>query len=90
MNRYFYAPGMMYPYWVVSEEKDWPKEGDLTKVAMNSAADTDMGDLYGDEFEKFFPRAFEISEEQYHGQTISPRDGLRWSYLVRLMEKATP
>lgn len=56
---------MMYPYWVVSEERDWPNEGDVTKVAMNRGAETDMSDLYGDEFEKFFPNAIEITREEY-------------------------
>ena len=68
MNRYFKVPGMMYPYWILSEELDWPKPGDRTLVAMNSAADTDMGDLYGDEFEKFFPNAVEITKEEYEAR----------------------
>lgn len=65
MNKFYRVPGMMYPYWVVSEERDWPNEGDVTKVAMNRAAQTDMSDLYGDEFEKFFPNAIEITREEY-------------------------
>lgn len=65
MNKFYRVPGMMYPYWVVSEERDWPNEGDVTKVAMNRGAETDMSDLYGDEFEKFFPNAIEITREEY-------------------------
>ncbi|AEK09471.1 hypothetical protein LITTLEE_89 [Mycobacterium phage LittleE] len=68
MTRYFYVPGMMYPYWIVSEEEDWPRPGDATTVAMNSAASTDMGNLYGDEFSQFFPHAVEITKEQYEAR----------------------
>lgn len=68
MNRYFKVPDMMSPFWTVSEEQDWPNRGDVTKVAMNSAASTDMGNLYGDEFERFFPNAVEISKEEYEAQ----------------------
>lgn len=51
--------------WTVSEALDWPKPGDKTLVAVNSAADTDMGNLYGDEFARFFPGAIEITKDEY-------------------------
>ncbi|AER47784.1 hypothetical protein TAJ_39 [Mycobacterium phage Taj] len=56
MTRYYRVPGMMHPYWIVSE------------AAMNSAASTDMGDLYGDEFFQCFPHAVEITKEQYEAR----------------------
>ncbi|ADU15915.1 hypothetical protein PBI_ESTAVE1_37 [Mycobacterium phage Estave1] len=68
MTRYYRVPGMMHPYWIVSEAKDWPHPGDVTTVAMNSAASTDMGDLYGDEFFQCFPHAVEITKEQYEAR----------------------
>lgn len=83
MNRYYYAPGMMYPYWIVYEQHDWPEVGDVTTVAMNSAASTDMGDLYDNEFFEMFSNAFEISEAQYTGQTIDADDGLAWAMFLR-------
>lgn len=65
MNKFYRVPRMMHPYWVVTVEHDWPNEGDATRIAMNRSADTDMGNLYGDEFEKFFPNAVEITREEY-------------------------
>lgn len=83
MSRFFYAPGMCYPYWIVGVENDWPNRGDRTTVATNSAASTDMGDLHGGEFFNMFPNAFEISHEQYLEQNIDPADGLAWAMLIR-------
>ncbi|QDP43839.1 hypothetical protein SEA_DALLAS_94 [Mycobacterium phage Dallas] len=68
MTRYFYVPGMAHPYWIVSEEHDWPEPGDVTTVAMNSAASTDMGDLYDTEFFDLFPNAVEISREEFEAR----------------------
>lgn len=78
---YWYAPGMYNPYWWVTVEEDG-----TVRVAGNSAADTDMGNLYGEEFHKFFPNAFQISEEQYEKQTIDPVDGLKWAKLLWLQK----
>jgi hypothetical protein len=50
---YYFVPGMMYPYWAVSDDN-----------AHNLDADTDMGDLDLSEFvEWFLPRARRITAE---------------------------
>lgn len=55
---YYFVPGMMYPYWVVSADN-----------AHNLDADTDMGDLSPTEFvEYFLPRARRISMEAAHSR----------------------
>lgn len=63
--RYFYAPGMHYPYWIVTEVPDWPKPGVTTSVANNAEADTDMGMMSEAEFHEMLPGAYEVSEQQY-------------------------
>lgn len=75
---YWYAPGMAEPYWGLYTTD---LGGKAVLCAHNLAADTDMGDLYGEEFHKFFPNAFEISEEQI-GQ-INPVDGYRWAVFLK-------
>lgn len=53
---YYFVPGMMYPYWVVTGDN-----------AHNLDADTDMGDLSPLEFtEWFLPRAWRITQEAAH------------------------
>lgn len=52
--RLFYrCPGMMYPYWSVSDG-----------IAHNLDADTDMGDLTEEEFHQYFPAAEEVTEHE--------------------------
>lgn len=62
---YWHVPGMMNPYWITYVQQDWPNPGDATTVAVNSAADTDMGNLYGTEFSDMFPNAVQITREAY-------------------------
>jgi hypothetical protein len=56
---------MWRPYWCVNEIQDYPHPGMTTTVAHNREADTDMGDLFGDEFKTYFPHAVEISRDEY-------------------------
>ena len=72
----WYAPGMYYPYWQVGEH-----------VANNADTDTDMGDLSVDEFHRYFPHAFEISDEQYDNRTIDEVDAIGWARLLHKMTK---
>lgn len=78
MTSFYYAPGMMRPYWAVYEQKDWPESGVTTKIATNADADTDMGNLYGDEFAKYFPAAMPITEDQYKNRSITMADYRKW------------
>lgn len=64
-SRFYRVPGMAHPYWATSEAHDWPNPGDLTLIAFNRDADTDMGNLYGPEFHAMFPNAVEISKEEW-------------------------
>jgi hypothetical protein len=45
--------------------ENYPTAGESTVVAHNREADTDMGDLVGDEFGNYFPHAVEISRDEY-------------------------
>lgn len=64
---YYYVPGMMYPYWGV-----YPDPRDGSTYAHNLDAETDMGDLSGEEFTQMFgDRAKPISREVAHGRTAA-------------------
>ncbi len=67
MTRYWYAPRMMYPWWC-----SYPDERGGETCWHNAEADTDMGDLWGDEFHEMFPNAYEISEKEYNDMTLYP------------------
>lgn len=65
MTKYYKVPGARFPYWVVTIVRDWPKPGDQTQCAVNRESATDMGTLYGPEFETHFPNAIEVTREEY-------------------------
>lgn len=65
---YWYVSGMRSPYWCVREAQDYPTRGEVTVVAHNRDADTDMGDLYGDEFKTYFPNAIQVSQDEYNNE----------------------
>ena len=60
MTTYWYVPGMMNPYWIIMDDLIYG-----TTCATNADADTDMGNLYGSEFHTHFPKAQQITEEQF-------------------------
>jgi hypothetical protein len=68
--KYYYAYGMFHPWWAVYDH-----ENSTEAVAVNAEADTDMGNLYGDEFANYFPQAFEVSKEEYETMTLRPPSG---------------
>lgn len=78
MDEYYYVPGMMNPYWYVSRVHDYPKPGDVTAMAHNADSDTDMGDLFGDEFDNYFPNAMPITEQQMADRSVTDDDWKRW------------
>lgn len=55
----------MYPYWITYNIEDYPAPGDTTVMVHNAAADTDMGDLCGEEFSQYFPHAREITKHEF-------------------------
>jgi hypothetical protein len=68
MTTYWYVDGMAHPYWACYPQLDYPQPGDTTYFWHNSDADTDMGDLYGDEFQQMFPWARQISKREFDEQ----------------------
>jgi hypothetical protein len=64
-TKYYFVPGMWRPYWCVHQVENYPTVGESTVVAHNRESDTDMGDLFGDEFKTYFPHAVEISRDEY-------------------------
>jgi hypothetical protein len=74
--RYFYVPGKYNPYWWITEEGAGNKETD-TKPSMSA-----------EDFARFFPRAFEISQEQYESENIHWVHGVQWATFVKMVEKA--
>lgn len=73
MTYYYYAPGMVDPYWGFYEDRG-------TRFAHNLSADTDMSDLDEEGFHQFFPHAFEISAEQVGN--IDPAEGIAWAMFL--------
>jgi hypothetical protein len=69
---HYYVPGMTSPYWYAKRNA----EGQII-YAGNKDSDTDMGGLYGEEFEEYFPYAIEITEEQYTARDISDADTMK-------------
>jgi hypothetical protein len=62
MSTFYFVPGMMYPYWIVTDDN-----------AHNLDADTDMGDLSVDEFtEWFLHRARRITHREAVDRSVTP------------------
>lgn len=64
--RYYYNPGYFYPYYSVGEV-----------MVHNDELDTDMGDMRVAEFFEYFPKAFEITEEQFNDRSIDSVEAIR-------------
>lgn len=73
--KYWYVPGMYYPYWWMDEH-----------FAGNQDADTDMGNLCHQEFHKHFSHAIEITQDQYDDEAIDPNWALEEVRRKRLLD----